>query len=83
MIRRIIIITILCSVTLAFAQEKGKNPELAKLIDGLAVEDQKPYQRIQKGEISVEQGEKDFQETTKRNYVHLKKNYRRIRLPFL
>jgi hypothetical protein len=74
MIRRtLVILSILCFVTLAFAQDKGKKPELGKFIDELAEEDQKPYQRIQKGEITVEQGEKDFQETTKRNYLHLKK----------
>jgi hypothetical protein len=69
----LIISTILCSVVLVCAQDKVKKPELGKLIDDLAVEDQKPYRRIQTGEITTEQGEKDFQETIKRNYLHLKK----------
>lgn len=75
MIRIILIVaTLLCSAMLMFAQEaKVKNPELAKFIDGLAIEDQRPYLRIQKGEITTEQAEKDFQASTKQNYVHLKK----------
>lgn len=70
----LIVITLLCSLTVVFAQEdKVKNPELAKFIDSLAAEDQKPYLRVQKGEITAEQAERDFREATKRNYVHLKK----------
>jgi hypothetical protein len=70
----LIVATLLCSATIVFAQEnKIKNPELAKFIDSLAIEDQRPYLRIQNGEITTEQAEKDFQAATRRNYVHLKK----------
>lgn len=63
---------LLCSAIAAFGQNKIKNPELAKVIDDLKVEDQKPYERIKKGEITSQQAEKDFQEITVKNLVQLK-----------
>lgn len=62
------------------AQTKIQKPELSKLIAALAAEDQKPNRQLQKGEITTEQSEKDFKETTRRNYArHLKqKNVRRL-----
>lgn len=67
-----IVAVLLCSVMSALGQNKIKNPELAKFIDGLAVEDQRPYERVKKGEITSQQAEKDFQEVTAKNLVHLK-----------
>jgi CubicO group peptidase (beta-lactamase class C family) len=66
------LLTILCLTAFGFAQTI-ENPALSKLIDELAAEDQKPYQKLQKGEITTEQAEKEFREATRRNYVELKK----------
>lgn len=63
---------LLCSAMAAFGQNKIKNPELAKVIDDLKVEDQKPYERAKSGEITSLQAEKDFQEITVKNLVQLK-----------
>jgi hypothetical protein len=70
------------SAIIGLAQaENVKNPELAGFIDSLAVEDQKPYQRVQKGEITAAQAERDFQAATRRNYAHLKKIVKKYGFP--
>ena len=63
---------LLCSAFAAFGQTAIKNPELAKFIDGLAILDQKPYERVNSGEISSQQAEKEFREITAANLIHLK-----------
>ncbi len=63
---------LLCAAMAAFGQNKIKNPELAKVIDDLKVEDQKPYERVKSGEITSLQAEKDFKEITVKNLVQLK-----------
>lgn len=75
-------IVTLCSLTSVFGQEVGvANPELAKFIDSLAVEDQRPYVRVRKGEITPEQAEKDFRAATRSNHLHLKKIVKQYGFP--
>ena len=58
-----------------------KNPELARLIDNLKAEDQKPYERVKIGEITAAQAERDFQAVTVKNLVELKRIVKKYGYP--
>lgn len=73
MIRAVFVLSFILWLTAFAFSQTIENPALSKLIDELAAEDQKPYQKLQKGEITTAQAEKEFNETTRRNYVQLKK----------
>lgn len=69
----LIVVVVLLLTTFALAQEVTvRDPALSKLIDELAAQDQKPYQKLRKGEITTEQAEREFKEATRRNHFRLK-----------
>lgn len=75
------IIVVLLPTFVTLGQEKIANPELARFIDGLAAEDQRPYERLKKNEITAEQAEKDFKTVTANNVVHLKRIIKKYGYP--